>query len=141
MKWREAKWPDKRCETSTSSPLAPGNATSDVRPLQPARAQRDLSSPDADLDAWTAAATLSSTSKEGFVSSASAWILAFALSSALASALAFLALVRGGMVKWREAQKAVVAFRETSLFSRSLFSLDAPSPLATSPLARAPPMR
>ena len=46
-----------------------------------------------------AAATLSSTSKEGFVSSASAWTSAFALSSALASALAFLALVRGGMVK------------------------------------------
>ena len=49
----------------------------------------------------TAAATLSSTSKEGFVSSASAWTsaFAFALAFALALALAFLALVRGGMVK------------------------------------------
>ena len=42
--------PAKRRKTSTSSPPAPGNATSDVRPLQPARAQRDHSSPDADLD-------------------------------------------------------------------------------------------
>ena len=42
--------PAKRRKTSTSSPPAPGNASSDVRNPQPARAQRDLSSPDADLD-------------------------------------------------------------------------------------------
>ena len=42
--------PAKRHRTSTSSTPAPRNATSDVRPLQPAHAQRDLSSPDADLD-------------------------------------------------------------------------------------------
>ena len=42
--------PAKRHRTSTSSTPAPGNATSDVRPLQPAHAQRDLSYPDADLD-------------------------------------------------------------------------------------------
>ena len=42
--------PTKRRKTSTSSPPAPGNATSDAHTPQPARAQRDLSSPDADLD-------------------------------------------------------------------------------------------
>ena len=41
--------PAKRQKTSISSPLAPGNATSDARPLQPARADRDLSASDADL--------------------------------------------------------------------------------------------
>ena len=41
--------PAKRQRTSTSSQLAPGNATTDARPLQPARAQRDSSAPDADL--------------------------------------------------------------------------------------------
>ena len=42
--------PAKRQKTSTSSPLSSGNATSDARDPQPARADRDLSSPDADLD-------------------------------------------------------------------------------------------
>ena len=41
--------PAKRQRTSTSSPLAPGNATSDARPLQPAHAHRVFSDSDADL--------------------------------------------------------------------------------------------
>ena len=41
--------PTKRQMSSTSSPLAPGNATPEARPLQPAHAHRVFSASDADL--------------------------------------------------------------------------------------------